>query len=72
MAENKDTLGFMISKFEVKANHPITCLNPDEWFSVKEYMQEYHPDLERDVIRIRGENTAWFRLDQCEVRLKAQ
>lgn len=69
---NDDTLGFMLSKFEIKAPHPITCLNPDEWFSAVEYNQEYHPALEKDVIRVRGEKTAWFRLDQCEVRLKTQ
>ena len=70
-APEKDNLGFMLSKIEVKADHPITCLNPDVWFSVYEYQQEYRDYLGACVITVRGENTCWFRLDQSEVRMKS-
>lgn len=39
----------------LKSNHPITCLNPDEWFEVSEVRAEPDGDFS-----VRGENTCWF------------
>lgn len=41
----------------VKANHPITCLNPDEWFEVTEVRAESDGRF-----AVRGERTCWFGL----------
>jgi len=38
----------------VKANHPITCLNPEEWFAVAEIEHRH------GKFYVRGENTCWF------------
>lgn len=37
-----------------EADHPITCLNPDKRFVVKEW------NVENGQLYCRGENTAWF------------
>jgi len=37
-----------------KADHPITCLNPNETFTIIEVRTE------ADHISVRGENTCWF------------
>ena len=49
---------------KVRAGHPITVLNPEEWFVVKRAAR----DSITGVIRVIGENTCWFRLDQCDIR----
>lgn len=40
----------------VKVSHPVTCLNPDEYFQIAEMRY----DLASDKTWIRGENTCWF------------
>lgn len=42
----------------VKVNHPITCLNPDEFFKI-EYV-EIEGSIEEPKIYIRGNKTMWF------------
>jgi hypothetical protein len=42
----------------VKVDHPQTCLNPDEYFQVKEVRIDGCPMEPK--IYIRGENTCWF------------
>lgn len=37
-----------------KANHPITVLNPDKVFTIKEVK------IENNTIFVRGEKTMWF------------
>lgn len=46
--------------FMFKAYHPITVLNPDKWFSIHEMR------IESDKVWIRGKNTCWFNMAQCE------
>lgn len=41
----------------VKVNHPITCLNPEEYFKV--VATRHKPDEE---FAFRGERTCWFGL----------
>jgi hypothetical protein len=48
----------------VRASHPITALNPEEWFVVAKAARD---DISK-VIRVCGENTCWFRLDQCDIK----
>lgn len=43
----------------VKVDHPITCLNPDEYFIVLEL--RYDPTLKK--VSIRGEKTCWFNVN---------
>lgn len=40
----------------VKADHPITCLNPDEYFDVHEIQ------IGSTGVSVRGKNTCWFGL----------
>ncbi len=37
-----------------QADHPITCLNPEPYFTIKEAR------IEDGRISVRGENTCWF------------
>ena len=56
---------------EVKANHPITSLNPTEWFTpiyVGFDTGLRAPEQEHQRIFVRGHDTMWFNLAQCEVR----
>ena len=55
--ESRGILGKM-----VKANHPITCLNPDEWFEVINARED------EGAVYVIGRKTFWFRLSQCEVQ----
>lgn len=57
-------MNLLIGK-RAKANHPITCLNPEEYFII------YEVKLENDDGRIfcRGENTCWFSANMLEVIL---
>lgn len=43
----------------VKVDHPITCLNPKEYFRV-DYMRY---DVSRNKTYLRGEDTCWFNAD---------
>jgi hypothetical protein len=43
---------------EAKADHPITCLNPEATFIIKQVR------LEDGGIAVRGERTMWFG-DSC-------
>ena len=45
-----------------RADHPITCLNPDEWFEVKAARQ-----LDGRLAII-GENTCWFSIYLCDIK----
>jgi hypothetical protein len=38
----------------VKADHPVTCLNPDETFPI------YECRIDNDKLYCRGEKTMWF------------
>lgn len=42
---------------KVKANHPITCINPEEYFAVHE-IQAFGGN-----ITVRGEDTCWFGMN---------
>lgn len=48
----------------VKADHPVTCLNPTEWFAV--YEIKYEPV--HNKFWVRGENTMWFNLNMITLR----
>lgn len=39
---------------EVKADHPVTCLNPNEAFKIVDVK------IEGDKLYVRGEETMWF------------
>ncbi|MDO8611127.1 MAG: hypothetical protein Q7R95_11430 [bacterium] len=39
---------------QVKADHPITVLNPEETFKIKEV------SIDNNILYVRGENTMWF------------
>lgn len=43
----------------VKSSHPITVLNPDEYFTVIEL--RYEPGVNKFYAR--GEQTCWFNID---------
>lgn len=47
---------------KVKVSHPITCLNPEEFFTVVEMRTEIFPTK----VWIRGENTCWFNANMIE------
>lgn len=44
-----------------KANHPITCLNPEKTFTVHDVKYD------NDTIWIRGRNTCWFGSNSYEI-----
>lgn len=59
---------FLVGKI-VKVSHPITCLNPDEYFEVVELQYDQYADK----VWIRGDNTCWFNIDMImEIRTKDQ
>lgn len=43
----------------VKVDHPITCLNPDEYFAIAQIEFQSNPKK----VWICGENTCWFNSD---------
>jgi hypothetical protein len=47
----------LIGKF-VKVDHPITCMNPTEYFEIK-YVEAKGTPMDIRV-SVRGENTMWF------------
>lgn len=51
----KDTSLMFLVGLEVKADHPITCLNPTETFLIR-----YAKIDERGKLYVRGEETMWF------------
>lgn len=65
-----NNLEFLLSFIECKAPHPITCINPTEWFSPIDIRSEY--GFTQNKIFVRGEETCWFPLDKCEVRNKVE
>ena len=48
---------------QLKADHPVTCLNPDEWFTP---VRVRISDARR--IFVIGARTCWFSMRMCEVR----
>lgn len=54
------TLEKLLVGKRAKANHPITCLNPDETFIIFEVRAEYRTDIQKTVVQVRGENTMWW------------
>ena len=46
-------LDFLIG-LEVRADHPITCLNPEKSFKI------FDAKIEDDKLYVRGQNTMWF------------
>lgn len=63
-----NNLAFLLAGIECKADHPITCLNPSEWFTPVDLRGEYRNWEEKHMLFVRGEHTCWFRLDQVEIR----
>ena len=59
------------NKFEgmwaVPTSHPRTCANDAPWLII-----EMRLDVNPTKIFIRGENTMWFRADQCFVHTKEE
>jgi hypothetical protein len=55
--------------FDVKANHPITVINPVEWFTPTEI--EFDDKFGEDPkgCRVRWDGSAWFRLSDCKIRM---
>lgn len=45
----------------VKANHPITVLNPEEWFKIIDV------NVTDGKVWVIGENTCWFNYHQCQL-----
>lgn len=48
---------------KAKADHPITCANPEEYFIIKEVR------IDHDVVFVRGEKTMWFGESLVEVEV---
>jgi hypothetical protein len=49
--------------YAVPIFHPVTCLNPAPW---KITQMKLEKDFELGVkVWIRGEESSWFRVDQC-------
>lgn len=47
---------------ELAADHPVTVLNPDEWFTPSKV------SISNDRVWVCGPNTCWFSLQMCRVR----
>lgn len=67
-----NNLAFLLAGIECKADHPITCLNPSEWFIPTDIRGEYREWEQKHMLFVRGENTCWWRLDQVEIRRSEQ
>lgn len=55
-----------------RVNHPVTVLNPDDGFMIKEVKIELDENLPFGRISVRGENTCWFgqnsfKVDICPI-----
>jgi len=47
---------------ELKADHPVTCLNPEEWFV------PHKISITDGKVWVSGRQTCWFALHMCIVR----
>ena len=47
---------------QLSADHPITCLNPTEWFT------PVTVKVENGSIWVRSTSTCWFALHGCRIR----
>lgn len=47
-----------------KADHPITCMNPNEWNKIVDVRVEWCVNKNRIHVLVRGEDTMWFS-DTC-------
>lgn len=63
MTKSEQIVIKLLDKRQMKSYHPITCINPTEWFTPTEVKIE-----DDRVIWIRNDDTCWFRLDACEIR----
>lgn len=71
VADNNDVLLPYINKIldigsVVKVNHPITCLNPNEYFEITQIeirFERFTTGKIRCRPWIRGSETAWFNAD---------
>ena len=53
----------LIAGKQVKASHPVTCLNPEEWFTPVTVQIS-----DGGCIYLRGLSTCWWALTMCEFR----
>lgn len=53
-AIEQEGLSAVLCGMIVKADHPITCMNPEETFEVKE------AKIENGGLYLKGEKTMWF------------
>lgn len=51
-------------KYAAPLRHPITCLNQAPW-KITEMKIEQVSGIINFIIWIRGEESCWFRVDQC-------
>lgn len=56
-----------VGKYAVPCSHPRTCANDAPWL-ITEMKLESNPIK----IWIRGDNTMWFRADQCFVHIRSE
>ena len=47
---------------ELAADHPVTCLNPSEWFTPTKV------SIDNGRVWVAGAETCWFSLQMCRVR----
>lgn len=62
MTLHEESILQLLQGKELKAAHPITCLNPDEWF------KPVAVDVTDSKVWVSGANTCWFAISMCEVR----
>lgn len=62
MTTHERALLKMLSGRLFSADHPISDLNPAEWFQVKQVK------IEGSRIFIAGEHTCWFSINMCRPR----
>ena len=58
---------FLIGK-TAKADHPITCMNPEDTFTIVQVRVEVSSHQEDGhKVLVRGENTMWFGYNSWEL-----
>lgn len=62
-------------KYASPKDHPVTCANPSPWKIIQMRIEQgYDRDAGTSIwkIWIRGEESMWFRADQCWIDTKEQ
>ena len=59
---------YLEGKYASPKTHPVTCANPAPWKIVQMKVEYGYDGLENMIkVFIRGEESMWFRADQCYI-----